>query len=184
MSDVHQQFFKLYLMEQDSYPLSPDQREALRAHFSGCAVCRVDRRIDRELRAQARVRWPATGSALAVEEILHGTQSRGRLRWASLPLRTLAWAGLALLVLVLVLFVFTNLRPLPAAVPVVLPTPARPTPTGTPTSVVSEEGKIPLQPLPQNALLPQRAVGRGDRQQRRRDQRPNGAEREGDLSPR
>ena len=147
MSDIHQNFFKLYLMEQDGLPLSPKQQSELHGHLSGCPACRADLRVYQELRTQARLRLPATTAPLAMTEILHNVQLRARLLRAAQPLRALVWGGLALLVLALVFFIITSLRPTPAALPVVLPTPVRPTPQSVPTTIVSEEGKIPIQPV-------------------------------------
>lgn len=134
-------------MELDGHLLSPAQRAELQVHLSSCPSCRADQQLYKELRAQARQRWPAAASPIKPEKVLRNMQLRNRLRWVTQPLRAILWVGFALLMLVLVQWIFANLRPTPAFQPPGSPTTSVATPEDTPTAFMDEAGKIPVEPI-------------------------------------
>lgn len=148
MSDIHQKFFNLYLMQLDGMSLNPDQLTLLQTHLANCALCRANQRIYQNLGAQAIKDWPAVTAPIRTDQILRAAQNHSRLKWVTQPLRGLMWAGFAVLMLVLILFIFTSLRPLPVVQPVSSPTPVPPTPENTPTAAMPTDIERPATPEP------------------------------------
>jgi hypothetical protein len=143
MSDTHQKFFTLHLMELDGRLVNSNQRAELQAHLSTCAACRADLRLYERLHEQAGQRWAKAPVPDMLGKVLQDTRVRTRYHRVTRPVLALIWVGIALLVLYLIQFVFTSLRPLPAVQPV----PMIATPKITPTTIVQEEGKTPVAPL-------------------------------------
>ncbi len=97
MSDIHQSIFKLYLMELDGRTLNTVQRAELQAHLSACPSCQADVQLYQGLRAQASRRWMSAPAPLSMDNIVQADQSHTRLRYLTLPLRAVFWAGFAVL---------------------------------------------------------------------------------------
>jgi hypothetical protein len=134
-------------MELDGHLLNPIQRAEQQAHIPTCPFCQADLQLYQELKTQAIQRWPAVKSPVALDKVLRGAKRHAGLQRLTLPLRAAIWVGFALLMLVLFRWIFTNINPAPAILPPSSPTPISSTPESTPTAILNETVKIPVEPL-------------------------------------